>query len=276
MTPFFQHLKPVSPLPSSQERQALAQVSELEDLQRYRGQSVPAEVIDPLTNRKLMLFEQLPFAMADDLLPNPFTRHYPSSVLPTGIPVHQRLAQVTRSLDRDDEPGEIEMHTGRAGYFDKTLAQGFVVGADKTKAFQVTHLTGNRWHCNGGVVRGGGRANNTQELPATILNGASGFIGFWAELRPEFDSALGKTPYQITVMGFEMIDSYVQDAPTSKLPPADAESGEFIQWSAGRMFVPVAYVRSSTVGPFTLVTIKAESDIVFADNYSGPGLPFYL
>lgn len=273
MMPFFQHLKPVSPLPSLKERQALAQVSEMEDLQRYRGQSVPAEVIDPLTNRKLMLFEQLPFAMADELLPNSFTRHYPTSVLPTGIPVNQRLAQVTRSLDRDDEPGEIELHTGSAGYFDKTLAQGFVVGADKTDVFQVSHLTGNRWHCNGGVVRGGGRANNTQELPATILNGASGFIGFWAELRPEYDSDLGKTPYQITVQGFELIESYVQVAPTRKLPPADTETDEVIQWSAGRMFVPVAYVRSSTVGAFTLVTIKAGSDIVFPESYNGPGLP---
>ncbi len=273
MKPFFQHLKPVSPLPSLQERQGLAQVAELEDLQRYRGQSVPSEVIDPLTKRKLILFEQLPFAMADDLLPNTFTRHYPSSVLPTGVSASQRLAQVTRSLDRDDDPGEIEMHTGSDFYYDKILAQGFVVGADKTDVFQVSHLTGNRWHCNGGVVRGGGRTTNTQELPATILNGASGFIGFWAELRPEYDSDLGKTPYQITVQGFEIIESYEQLPPTRKLPPADTESDGVIQWSAGRMFVPVAYVRSSTVGPFTLVTIEAGTDIVFPESYDGPGLP---
>jgi len=292
MEPLFQHLKPETASGSPKEDRT--QLARLLDLERHTlGQSEPRVVTDAATGRHFLVKHTLPYGVPDAA---PYDRHYPSGMTPAGSEA-DLSARTGAVLDR--------LESAEVGYAPVMINDGFQkrhtlhetlglpCGVDRSVPFRVSHAGGSSWYVTGGTFRWDEyflTEGETPELyiaqageavlPGTFLTTRAGFIGFWVPLSPVADEETGHVRFGVgSITGLVAESSYVNQSPTRFLPvPAgggtDPEDAEFVEWSAGSMFVPLAFVAAPAGGrPLILPIIGGVNLRFFETTYSGPGLP---
>lgn len=292
MESLFQHLKPEgAPGSPNEDRTQLARLLDLE--RNTLGQSEPRVVTDAATGRHFLVKHTLPVGVPDAA---PYDRHYPSGMTPEGSDdaIAARTTAVLNRLEgAEDGYGSVMIESGFSKRHTLHECLGLPVGVDRSAPFRVAHAGGNSWCVTGGVFRWyeqfltdgetpelypalAGEA----ELPETVLTLAEGFIGFTVPLAPQLDRETLNVRFGVgSISGLEGRTSYTQNSPTRYLPPPDVEGtapedAAGVEWSAGSMFVPLAFVAAPTGGrPLILPIIGGGNLRFFETTYSGPGLP---
>ncbi len=278
MDSFFQHLKP-APAPTSSD--AVKQLVRLEDLDRHTGaQSAPRTITDPVTNRKVLALYTIPPGAADSA---PYDRNYPSSMALPAMSEGTILAR-TRSVlgrleERLDSPllpvAVVLPQTSRNAT--QSLVIGYPSGVDVSEPFTVAHLGGDSWRVSGGLVSGGGMEDNETEVRGRDVALQSGFIGFWVRLDPTYVQVevpdigtVQRLHYAIDAQNITTETSYANSGPTRSVSTED----DSVTWEPGRMFVALAWVQAptSSLRP-RIIPLLSGADLLFPDEYSGPGLP---
>lgn len=292
MEPLFQHLKPETASGSPKEDRT--QLARLLDLERHTlGQSEPRVVTDAATGRHFLVKHTLPVGVPDAA---PYDRHYPSGMTPEGSDdaIAARTTAVLNRLEgAEDGYGSVMIESGFSRRHTLHECLGLPVGVDRSAPFRVSHAGGNSWCVTGGVFRWyeyfvtegddpelytalAGEA----EIPETFLTLSAGFVGFTVVLAPQADVETNKVRFGVgTISGLEGRSSYTNSPPSRYLPPPAVEGtapedATGVEWSAGSMFVPLAFVAAPAGGrPLILPIIGGVNLRFFETTYSGPGLP---
>lgn len=266
MTDFFQHLKPRAA--NSGDLELAGRYGELLDMtRRFDGQAARQTVVDPVTQRKVLAEFSLPAGAADMSLYEP---DYPASLV-DGLALDAEDLQTridmlsSRVGESLDTPETLVNVSGVRRSFTVTGVSGYVSGVDVSTPFQVAHLGGKKWRVSSGTLSGRGGAQKVESMDLIL---EVGFIGFWVGLVVDPQDDLSR-PFDFTVGGLTGAGSWAHDGPT--LTNAEPDSGELESWTAGAMFVPLAWVRcpSETNSRAAIVRIHAGSNLkFFSDSYS--------
>lgn len=292
MEPLFQHLK--SETAPGAPKEARTQLARLLDLERNTlGQSEHRVVTDAATGRNFLVRHTLPYGVPDAA---PYDRHYPSGMTPEGseADIAARTNVVLNRLEgAEDGYGSVMIESGFSKRHTLHECLGLPVGVDRSTPFRVSHAGGNSWCVTGGLFRWyesfltegetpelytalAGEA----EIPETFLTLTEGFVGFTVPLAPQADDETLTVRFGVgSISGIEGRTSYTNSPPTRYLPPPAVEGtapedAAGVEWSAGSMFVPLAFVAAPDGGRPLILTIIGGSDLRFFETtYSGPGLP---
>lgn len=254
-TSIFQHLNP--DLAEQGQGDFATMWRQLKDIQREKQQGVPSLVRDTKLNTLAVSVQSSPSNLLSSFQRE---RFYPQSSLPV---TRAGLSALLADLENDLALHELTLMNDSA----KQRCIQTLPGVLPDLAFNsppVAHISGNRWMTNLISVSGGGMDSNAVTVKGGILRQDRGFIGLWVSLTPL--PADGSTPYRIEIEGWDTPTNY-QNTP----PERTLKEDEAVQWTSGRMFVPLAFV-VAPAGDRAAVLVTFGQRLLFPENYS-LGLP---
>lgn len=267
----------------------------LEELERNTiGQSMPRVVTEAGTNRHFVVLNTLPAGIPDF---EPFDRNYPRGQTET-LTDSQITTRTTRVLNRLDSAnagyGPVAIQETATGPKRLTLfeTKGLPVGYATAEPFMVSYAGGDRWHVNDGQFRWSEYAlvngESTVIVKGTIdVKGGdfdlqNGWLGFYVTVAPVANPQLGKVGYgDVQCSSIVAASTYTESRPTCTFPPPEVEgtppeNAQGIQWTGGRIFAPLAYVKSPSGGRPVILQLNA-GVVSFAEaSYPYPGGPTIL